>query len=331
MSSRVKNIHVLTCTAGKVSSGWLRLGLAIRLSQDLHLTSEPPSDLPNAKREEQRRTFWSIYLLDKLMSCARSKPAALLDQDCTVQLPCDEPTFRDMRHRPTPTLRHMLSWDSDVEEPPSLFSLTIATSSVFARCTRYARGQSAADSLPPWDPQSEFAATNASLLFVESYLKRGAGSILHIIQHGASDDTDDSLDVDQLWHLILAHSLVHLCHCLLNHPFLMRLRLRPVAAKVPGRFASRSFQLCQEHARKLTDILAAAAKSKLSIKSSFYSYCAAVSAGVHCLASSARRQGIEGEEYDARLYFERSMHALEELAVVWPMVAEMVCSRVHLT
>ncbi|KAH6894706.1 fungal-specific transcription factor domain-containing protein [Thelonectria olida] len=317
-------LAIIDFTAGKVSSGWLRLGLAIRLSQDLHLTSEPPPYLPNEKKEEQRRTFWSIYLLDKLMSCARSKPAALLDQDCTVQLPCDEATFRNMEHKQTPTLQQMLSWDSDIEEPPSLFSLTIATSSIFARCTRYARGQTTADSLPPWDPQSEFTATNASLLFVESYLKRGPSSILNLITNGASED--DNLDVDQLWHLILAHSLFHLCHCLLNHPFLMRLRLRPVTAKAPSRFASGSFQLCQDHARKLTDMLAAAAaaESKLFIKSSFYTYCAAISAGVHCLASSAQQQGVEGVDYDARRYFERSVHALEKLAVIWPMVAEMV-------
>ncbi|KAI5465064.1 fungal-specific transcription factor domain-containing protein [Mariannaea sp. PMI_226] len=315
-------LAIIDYTAGKVSPGWLRLGLAIRLSQDLHLTSEPPPLLSNVKREEHRRTFWSIYLLDKLMSCARSKPAALLDQDCTVQLPCNETTFRNMEHKETPTLQQMMSWDSGIEEPPSFFSLTIATSSIFARCTRYARGQTNADCLPPWHPRSEFTSTNASLLFIESYLKRGSNSILNIITEGVPGD--DSFDVAQIGHLILAHAVFHLCHCLLNHPFLMRLRLRPVAAKAPARFASDSFKLCQEHARKLTDILEAAAESKLFIKSSFYSHCAAISAGVHCLASSAQQHGVETNQYDARNYFEKSMNALEKLAVIWPMVTEMI-------
>ncbi|WAO85916.1 Zn(2)-C6 fungal-type domain-containing protein [Fusarium falciforme] len=317
-------LAIVDYTAARISSGWLRLGLAIRLSQDVDLMSEPSFFLPPTEREERRRTFWSIYLVDKLISCARSRPAAVADDDCTLHLPCNEDVFQDRGEdgENVPTLRQVLSWDVPLANPPSPFGLAVVATSIFGRCTKYAHGRSAGEMLTPLDPQSDFALTNASLLLLESYLKNHDQPILDLVQNGPQADTN--IDEKQVGHLVFSHALFHLCYCLLNHPFLIRLRLRPIAARVPKSFTSNAFHAAQENARKLTDLLLAGTTGVVPMESSFYTYCASIAAGIHSLAFGAQHQGVDVDQYDSQRYYQRCIEVLERLGVLWPMVPNML-------
>jgi hypothetical protein len=57
--------RVLDC---KHRAAWLKIGLAARYAQALNLTLEPSELLSQADQEEHRRAYWSVYLLDKLVS-----------------------------------------------------------------------------------------------------------------------------------------------------------------------------------------------------------------------------------------------------------------------
>jgi hypothetical protein len=81
--------------AGKRHPGWLKIGLSIRIAQDLRLMMEPDPAMSYIDQEERRWVFWSIYILDKLCSCGRGRPAALADAQFLIQLPCDEESFRN--------------------------------------------------------------------------------------------------------------------------------------------------------------------------------------------------------------------------------------------
>lgn len=89
---------------GRTSSAWLKIGLAVRIAQDLQLMKEPKATLPAIEQEERRRAFWSIFLLDRLVSCGQGRPPAISDEDCLVQLPCDQRTFRNGLLKETVTL-----------------------------------------------------------------------------------------------------------------------------------------------------------------------------------------------------------------------------------
>lgn len=147
--------------------------------------SGPQCSLPPAEQEERRRTFWSIYLVDKLISCARQRPLALLDEECHVQLPCEEHTFQAGEWKKTPTLQQLLSWNPTSAETPSPFALTILMASVFGHYTRCVHQRNIAGDIPPWDAKSEFSATNSSLLLLEPYLKVGTKSIVDAICENA--------------------------------------------------------------------------------------------------------------------------------------------------
>lgn len=295
------------------------MGLAARISQGLQLMKEPPQWLPHTEQEERRRTFWSAYLLDKLISCGRSRPLVILDEDCTVQLPCDEHAFQAGESQKTNTLEQLLRWNTELHHSPSPFALVIMMASIFGRCTRYVhQGRNSGETLL-WDTKSEFSSINSSLLLLESYSRFGDKS--------AWDSPHDELHAGtvagrhQVEHLVFAHALFHLCHCLLNHPFLLRLRLQNFASKAPSSFTTRALEAGNDHARQLVDLLHKATEAGFPVETSFYAYCATIAGGIHSLASRSGQPGADG---DAPAYFQQCVGFLERLAKRWPHAANMV-------
>ncbi|KAH6662904.1 fungal-specific transcription factor domain-containing protein [Plectosphaerella plurivora] len=64
-------LSIFDFTAGheRHDQAWVKIGLAIRISQDLRLMIDDESLLLSyAEREERRRVFWSVYMLDRLAS-----------------------------------------------------------------------------------------------------------------------------------------------------------------------------------------------------------------------------------------------------------------------
>lgn len=73
--------------AGKNQRGWVKIGLSVRFAEALNLSSEPDPALPMWLQVEHRWTFWSVYLLDRLVSCTPQHKLAIQDTDCTLDLP----------------------------------------------------------------------------------------------------------------------------------------------------------------------------------------------------------------------------------------------------
>ena len=285
---------------------------------------EPDEWLPNVEQEERRRAFWSAYLIDKLISCGRSRPLVILDEDCNVQLPCDEQAFRNGDWKKTNTISQLLNWNSEVTESPSPFALVILMASIFGRCTRYVHQNRRADEIPPWDPKSEFSAINSSLLLLESYSKIGNRPMSEILQN--ESQANKTFDRQEVGHLIFAHTMFHLCHCLLNHPFLVRLRLKVFGSKAPASFSARSLQVGCDHARQLMDVLRHACENGWQVESSFYAYCIAISGGVNSLASHFEYHKVQCSQPDILSYFNECLAALNRLAKLWVHAGNMVRS-----
>ncbi|KFX92665.1 hypothetical protein O988_07173 [Pseudogymnoascus sp. VKM F-3808] len=131
-------LAIIDFTAGRRHPGWLKIGMAVRIAQDLCLMMEPDSSLSYADQEERRRVFWSIYLLDKFCSCGRTRAAAITDAQCRVQLPCDEATFENGEWKKTQTLDELLSTSSPDNNHPGYLGLLFLTASIISRCARLA-------------------------------------------------------------------------------------------------------------------------------------------------------------------------------------------------
>ena len=307
-------------TAGRLRLGWLKIGLSVRIAQDLGLMREPDMSLTNIEQEELRRVFWSAYLLDKLVSCGRARPPAISDEDCQVQLPSDEETFLAGKWKQTQTLSDISNTQSQVTETPSQFSLVIAAASVLGRCARYTLHQRAGNNEPPWDPRSAFAEISSSLLSLETYAVIGDDFSSAI----RKDYTRDGVvDQHKVGHFVYWQALFHLTHCLLQHPFLLSLQVQNPAWHSPASFLTRVFNTCREHANSLSALLRDASAAGCFIESSFYGYCLTVSGSIHTLNTYSGSESIRKE---ALFSLDASLGILDRLSKLWDHAGQMVRS-----
>ncbi|KAL2185519.1 hypothetical protein L209DRAFT_691226 [Thermothelomyces heterothallicus CBS 203.75] len=68
------------------SAAWSWLGRAVRVAQDLGLYTEPAT-APFVEAEMRRRTWWTVYVLDRSLALELGRPMLIDDSDCDVSLP----------------------------------------------------------------------------------------------------------------------------------------------------------------------------------------------------------------------------------------------------
>ncbi|KAL8678770.1 MAG: hypothetical protein Q9186_004921 [Xanthomendoza sp. 1 TL-2023] len=309
-------LAIIDYTDGKTQGAWIKVGLAIRIAQDFRLMLETDPELPPIQQEERRRVFWSFYIADKLISCGRERPPAILDANCKVQLPCDELAFRAGQYYRTPTLSEVTS-----ESPTaalnqlSPFALTTVMASILGRCAQYTLGEpenhGPACQYSPWSPKSKFSTIHSTLLQLESDF--GLGESLTAKIQREYTGVDGTIDQHRGAPLVFSHALFHLCQCLLYHPFLLRQRLMDVKAKAPLSFITQAFDGCKT---------AAMALSKLMDEVKLLG-----SGTIHALFSHSGDAHVVEMSQTA---FETSMGNLEELSLYWKVLA--ICIQItHLS
>ncbi|KAI1872771.1 uncharacterized protein JN550_003645 [Neoarthrinium moseri] len=314
-------LAIIDFTAGRTSSGWLKIGLAVRIAQDLQLMKEPSGTSSVVEQEKCRRVFWSIYLLDKLVSCGRSRPPAIHDEDCQVQLPCDEMAFRNGYAQRTATLHQVSSWTAESNHIGGNFALAILAASALGRCARYVLHQRETDELAPWDSRSEFATINTYLLLVSHHLRVESMSVDDIVQK--HQKTDGSLDCQDAGHMLFSHAVFHLCYCLLNHPILLLLRLQKLNYRVPANFLVRSLHTSCEHASMIIDILDQAATAGLPIRASFYAYATTLAGSIITIAIQAENQPSLLSVSKLQENSQQALSILERMGHVWEHASKM--------
>ncbi|KAJ4196150.1 hypothetical protein NW767_009610 [Fusarium falciforme] len=72
-----------------ICSCWIALGQAVRIAQSIGLHVESKTSKPRGpvELERRRRIWYSIYVLDRLLSLQLGRPPAIHDEDCSVPMP----------------------------------------------------------------------------------------------------------------------------------------------------------------------------------------------------------------------------------------------------
>ncbi|RVX70556.1 hypothetical protein B0A52_05207 [Exophiala mesophila] len=267
-------------TAGKSRHGaaWVKIGMAVRIAQDLGLMLEPPADLSFADQEERRRVFWSVYLLDRLVSCGRGRPPAIVDACCQLQLPCDEQTWRDGAWQQTLTLDELANRTSPSLQRAGLFAHVIVMAYTVGRAAQYMLQEfNIRSRYPPWDPSSDFAAIEADLLHLESRLEldKPLAETLSPYYTPAG-----GADYHHTGPIIFSTALFHLCYCMLTHPFLLRRRLEIGQITAPSSFLARMFDTGWHHAQRMVELFQAANNHGCTFRSSFSGYCILIAGSI---------------------------------------------------
>ncbi|RPA87270.1 hypothetical protein BJ508DRAFT_321148 [Ascobolus immersus RN42] len=72
---------------------WMFCGMAIRMGAALNLNLPSKTSKGFIEAEVERRTYWSYYLMDRFNGYGVARPFLTQDDDCQIQLPCDQVSF----------------------------------------------------------------------------------------------------------------------------------------------------------------------------------------------------------------------------------------------
>ncbi|KAK9238092.1 fungal-specific transcription factor domain-containing protein [Lipomyces kononenkoae] len=159
---------------GLESRAWLHLGNAIRMAQilRLHIMDKPrfsfdwglldeATDEDTTTREIKRRTFWSCFFLDKLLSNGRDRPSGIYERDVFCYLPVSHEDFIFRRFHQSWGLHdaHLCPG-----EQRSLYMFLIQILSILGEIISWhGKGGRFLNASPPWEKDMPFTVLDDKL------------------------------------------------------------------------------------------------------------------------------------------------------------------------
>ncbi|KAI5194390.1 hypothetical protein E4T38_09606 [Aureobasidium subglaciale] len=326
----IQAIHLLSVidyVHGRCSASWVKLGMAIRLAYLLrmHLEVEEAGSVhfDPVHQEERRRVFWSIFILDRLISCSRDRYPAILEDDCTVFVPCPDSEFESGSFSSSRSTLADLTHESTA---PSLgddsFALVVQMSAALGRVCRYVLHEQNVGHQPvPWSSESQHMKLDSALLGLEARLTAD-----QVAEWPRNETSAASSNPSASGRRLLSQNIFHLCYCLLYHPFLLQRRLVTLRKAAPPTFIDRLLSICQSHATAITthnSIL----RSSGVVMPSFYSYCQGVAFSIHAVANSPATPALTYRQ-NLNTHCNDSLANLSWMSNHWP-IAKTILSKVE--
>jgi hypothetical protein len=292
-------LAIIDATAGRRRAAWVKIGMAVRISQDLRMMEEPDVEagLGLLEREERRGLFWSLFLLDRFVCCSFRRPPAIKTKDCRLNLQVD----RALKEGEVPmTLGGLL--DSKVRgragQVVGLSGLSVGFAALLGRTIDCMMNRDER-AIEPWKETSDYSSIRTSLEFLKAMAD--------------SHSPDEPSDTDRTSHLVLSLTLYHLTHCILSHPFLLGVKRQTYPA-TPTAWVEAQIASCWSHALDLTTLVVDAKRAGYMLAPSFYSYCVLVAGTVHAIL-------LHGEDRPASerasKYLKTSFGYLSEMTEMW--------------
>ncbi|KAL2822117.1 fungal-specific transcription factor domain-containing protein [Aspergillus granulosus] len=289
-------LAIIDATAGRRRAAWVKIGMAVRISQDLRMMEEPEGG-DAMEREEKRGLFWSLFLLDRFVCCSFRRPPAIKVKDCRLNLPVD----RGLKEGEAPlTLGGLL--DETVRGRPNqvvgLSGLSVGFAALLGRTIDCMMNREER-AVEPWKAASDYSTIHTSLEFLK--------------QMADGHSPDEPSGTDRTSHLVLSLTLYHLTHCILSHPFLLGVKRQTYQA-TPTAWIEAQIASCWSHALDLTTLVVDAKAAGYMLAPSFYSYCILVAGTVHAIL-------LHGEDTPASerasKYLKTSFEYLSEISEMW--------------
>jgi hypothetical protein len=162
-------------------SAWVYVGIAIRLAQSMALAYEDdqhnrPSKAKSSTRtdprslaareeatekEVRRRTLWSCFIMDRMLSAGKFRPNMMSVETLRVQLPCSDDQFLFVHNVQTGFLNtdwlDNVSVQTDSANDDGVLSRYIRLVEIFGRFSEWSyAGGRRTEKQPPWNESTQF-------------------------------------------------------------------------------------------------------------------------------------------------------------------------------
>ena len=283
------------------------------------LTTESSLSLSQRDREERRRCFWSVFLLNRLHGADFSVIAFSAEENFPLYPESAEKPPNLDQSLGQPTRSTVSGSTHDATYDKGVVACAIQLSEIWHKITRYARRRGKPSSLPPWSPQSEYQTILAKQMDFEaqsSYTHRfkPAG-----FSNKSSAELYANRDYWGPW--LFTQFIYHTNLCLLNHPLLLSLRLRNLKCQLPEIFLQHISDMIASHASWIVLFIDLVESKSFKVSDPFLGHCAAIVATIYLQESfvddATTRRDKQGN-------FNKCLEFIRALGEQWPHVAQLV-------
>ncbi|KAF4540034.1 uncharacterized protein LTHEOB_9508 [Lasiodiplodia theobromae] len=275
-------------TAGQKERSWLHLNLTLSLAQESRLVEEPNWTVDPAELEERRRCAWSLYVLSRTFGL--EPPLSIFT--------CRFPGAIYASHDNTP--------QTPTQDTEIILANSIKLYEIWGRVQHFAAQSSTEAGKSLWTGDSEYGSIVSALMEYESQFPD---------EHRFSEQTAGRFKNNPAywapWFSI--QFMYHAILCVLNHPFLLSVRLDPIKDSTPRTFRQSTSDQAKLHSYWAFRFSTVAREFDYTITDPFIAYAITVAATIFdhyrlCGETQARRDARDNCEYGATVAKPREDH-----------------------
>ncbi len=183
----------------------------------------------------------------------------------------------------------------------------------------YAASRVEANASPPWSQQSDYSSV------MQVHLEFDCRVPLRYRFAANKFESQDQESLEQRRHYwgpwLFIQIVYSVIPCLLNHPFLLSMRLRSFRNTIPQSFIHQSFEYINRHAGWIVYFIHLLEKKSYYVPDPALAHCIAIVATIHLQHSFVQEKSFRDR---AQKGFEKCMSFLRRMGGTWPSVAAMV-------
>jgi hypothetical protein len=297
----------------------LFLSNAISLAQSSGILDPQVVINNSVELEERRRCFWSIAIMENMFNLQTLTLGAKSITYHASFKPVS-PNATSKGELVSPSSQNIVA-DGPV---PGIIINTLPMFDIFKKAAKYVTDtKNGALPYPPWQQQSDYAAIQAELLELESnFYPEYRFDRTKMTQHSKEA-------IEQNWAFwsgwLVNQFMYHTIHMLLNHPFLISLRIA-AAGRCPRTFSQSSSDQVVVHSNWIIRLLDLLEEKEVNVSDPFLAYCISVANTVFIHYRSTEIQSLR-QNAEKGLF--KGRQELGELSSLLKNVERMVC-RMHL-
>lgn len=183
----------------------------------------------------------------------------------------------------------------------------------------YAASRVPSDALPPWNQRSDYS----EIMHLHLEFDCRVPLKYRFAANKFAEQDQDSLEQHRnYWGPWLFVQIVYaVIPCILNHPFLLSMRLKNCRHTVPQSFIHHSFEYINRHAGWIVYFINLLDKKSFYISDPSLAHCIAIVATIHLQHSFVQDRALRDK---AQQGFDKCMSCLRRMGGTWPCVSIMV-------
>ncbi|OHE98475.1 hypothetical protein CORC01_06266 [Colletotrichum orchidophilum] len=297
-------LSIFDFATGNITQSGLSITTASHLAHSI-----PPTNNPN-KSQERNYCLRTIIVLQHLQGCIMPAP----------RLMSSLPSSSNSGAHVLGLTAYCGIPEYQLDDNPDKSISTVASDFcvVWRMARAYAASRVSPDAPPPWDSRSDYSMVLQSHHDIDCR----APQRFRFVANRIDQQSPESLQAQRkYWIPFLFSQFVHeTIPCLLNHPFLLSMRLRHFRHTIPVHFIQQSFESMNRTAGWIIFFLDVIEKKSLPVMDPVMAHCVVIVATIHLQHSFVHDPILRSR---AKSGFEKCMNFLLKTGAVWPSVANM--------